>query len=39
MEFDDELLNLLLESPNSEKIQTIAEQIEIDSTTFTFSKK
>ena len=30
MECEDDLLNLLLESPNSESIQTIAEQLEID---------
>ena len=30
MESADDLLNLLLESPNSEKIRTIAEQLEID---------
>ena len=30
MEFEDDLLNLLLKSPNSESIQTIAEQLEID---------
>ena len=30
MESEDDLLNLLLKSPNSESIQTIAEQLEID---------
>ena len=30
MESEDQLLNLLLESPNSESIQSIAEQLEID---------
>ena len=29
MESEDDLLNLLLKSPNSESIQTIAEQLEI----------
>ena len=29
MEFEDELLNLLLKSRNSQSIQTIAEQLEI----------
>ena len=29
MEFEDELLNLLLKSPNSQSIQTIAEQLKI----------
>ena len=37
MEFEDDLLNLLLKSPNSERIQTIAEQLEIDYN-FSFSK-
>ena len=37
MECEDDLLNLLLESPNSESIQTIAEQLEIDHN-FSFSK-
>ena len=37
MEFEDELLNLLLKSPNSEKIQAIAEHLEFDSN-FAFSK-
>ncbi len=37
MESEDDLLNLLLKSPNSETIQTIAEQLEIDSN-FSFSK-
>ena len=30
MEFEDDLLNLLLKSPNSSRIKTIAEQLEID---------
>ena len=29
METENDLLNLLLKSPNSESIQTIAEQLEI----------
>ena len=37
MEFEDELLNLLLKSPNSEKIQAIAEQLEINHN-FSFGK-
>ena len=37
MECEDDLLNLLLESPNSESIQTIAEQLEIDNN-FSFRK-
>ena len=37
MEFEEELLNLLLMSPNSEKIQAIAEQLEIDHN-FSFGK-
>ena len=37
MESEDDLLNLLLKSPNSESIQTIAEQLEIDHN-FSFSK-
>jgi len=37
MESEDNLLNLLLKSPNSENIQTIAEQLEIDHN-FPFSK-
>ncbi len=37
MEFEDELLNLLLKSPNSEKIKAIAEQLEIDHD-FSFGK-
>ena len=37
MESEDYLLNLLLKSPNSESIQTIAEQLEIDHD-FSFSK-
>ena len=37
MECEDDLLNILLESPNSESIQTIAEQLEIDHN-FSFSK-
>ena len=34
---EDDLLNLLLKSPNSESIKTIAEQLEIDHS-FSFSK-
>ena len=37
MESEDDLLNLLLKSPNSEIIQTIAEKLEIDHN-FSFSK-
>ena len=37
MEFEDELLNLLLKSPNSDKIKAKAEQLEFDSN-FAFSK-
>ena len=37
MESEDDLLNLLLKSPNSGKIQAIAEQLEIDHN-FSFSK-
>ena len=37
MESEDDLLNLLLKSPNSESIQTIAEQLEIDHN-FSFGK-
>ena len=37
MEFEDELLNLLLKSPNSSKIQAIAEQLEINHN-FSFGK-
>ena len=37
MESEDNLLNLLLKSPNSESIKTIAEQLEIDHS-FSFSK-
>ena len=37
MESEDDLLNLLLKSPNSESIQTIAEQLEIDHN-FSFSQ-
>ena len=37
MENENDLLNLLLKSPNSERIQTIAEQLEIDHN-FSFSK-
>ena len=37
MEFEDDLLNLLLKSPNSESIKTIAEKLEIDHD-FSFSK-
>ena len=36
MESEDDLLNLLLTSPNSKSIQTIAEQLEIDHN-FSFS--
>ena len=37
MKLEDELLNLLLSSPNSEKIQAIAEKLELDYD-FDFSK-
>ena len=37
MEPEDDLLNLLLKSPNSERIQAIAEQLEIDHN-FSFNK-
>ena len=37
MESEDDLLNLLLKSPNSESIRSIAEQLEIDHN-FSFSK-
>ena len=37
MEYEDDLLNLLLASPNSKSIQTIAEQLEINHN-FSFSK-
>ena len=37
METENDLLNLLLNSPNSESILTIAEQLEIDHN-FSFSK-
>ena len=37
MESEDDLLNLILKSPNSKSIQTIAEQLEIDHS-FSFSK-
>jgi len=37
MESEDDLLNLLLKSPNSESIKTIAEQLEVDHN-FSFSK-
>ena len=37
MEFEDELLNLLLKSPNSERIQAIAEQLDINHN-FSFGK-
>ena len=37
MESEDDLLNLLLKSPNSERIRTIAKQLEIDHN-FSFSK-
>ena len=30
MELEDELLNLLLKSPNSEKIQAIVERLDFD---------
>ena len=38
MESENDLLNLLLKSPNSDSIQTIAEQLEIDHD-FSFSKE
>ena len=37
MDSEDDLLNLLLKSPNSDKIQSIAEQLEIDHN-FSFTK-
>ena len=37
MKSENDLLNLLLKSPNSENIQTITEQLEIDHN-FSFSK-
>ena len=37
MENENDLLNLLLKSPNSESIRTIAEKLEIDHN-FSFSK-
>ena len=37
MEFEDDLLNLLLKSPNSGRIQAIAENLEIDHN-FSYSK-
>ena len=37
MKSEDDLLNLLLKSPNSKSIQAIAEQLEIDNN-FSFSK-
>ena len=37
MEFEDDLLNLLLKSPSSQRIKTIAENLEIDNN-FSFSK-
>ena len=37
MEYENDLLNLLLKSPNSESIRTIAEQLEIDHN-FSFGK-
>ena len=37
MESEDDLINLLLKSPNSGSIQTIAEQLEIDHN-FSFGK-
>ena len=37
MDSEDDLLNLLLKSPNSESIKTIAEQLEVEHN-FSFSK-
>ena len=37
MESEDDLLNLLVKSPNSGRIKTISEQLEIDHN-FSFSK-
>ena len=37
MESEDDLLNLLIKSPNSKRIQAIAEQLEIDKN-FSYSK-
>ena len=37
MESEDDLLNLLLKSPNSESIETVVEQLEIDHN-FSFSE-
>ena len=37
MDYEDDLLNLILKSPNSESIKTIAEQLEVDHN-FSFSK-
>ena len=37
MDSEDDLLNLLIKSPNSDKIQSIAEQLEFDHN-FSFSK-
>ena len=37
MESEDDLLNLILKSPNSDSIETMAEQLEIDHN-FSFSK-
>jgi len=37
METENDLLNLLLKSPNSESIRSIAEKLEIDHN-FSFSK-
>ena len=37
MESEDDFLNLILKSPNSESIRNIAEQLEIDHN-FSFSK-
>ena len=37
MESEDDLLNLLLKSPNSERIRNFAEQLEIDHN-FSFTK-
>ena len=38
MEYEEQLLNLLFKSPNSEKIQTIAKKPEIIDHNFTNSK-
>ena len=37
MESEDDLLNLLLKSPNSERIEIVAEKLEINHN-FSFSK-